>query len=151
MLSRGSPLFKAFNSHLDFPVWSGRTSLPPQLGLRERNYAKKNNLKSQVVGTRLTESLKKLIESLDLCSQEANGYEQIHRLEWKSPNSDRQNNYPPDIWKCICISHGRLDPFGWFAMAPSHGGEASVWFTVAPLCAEASCQTFQSDDCLIMS
>lgn len=112
---------------------------------------KKNNLISQAVGTRLTESLKKLIESLDLYSQKAKGNEQMDRLERRSPNSDRQNNYPPHIWKCICISHGRCDPFGWLATAPSHGGEARVWFTVAPLCAEASGQTFQSDDCLIMS
>lgn len=99
MLSHGSPLFKTFNSHLDFPVWSGRTSFTPQLGLRERNCAKKTTKKSQAVGTRLTESLQKLIGSLDLCWQEANGNEQMDRLERRSPDSDRQNNYPPPHMK----------------------------------------------------
>lgn len=95
MLSHGSPQNVQFSFGFPSVKWKNIDYSSVGSWRKKLCKKKKNNLKSQPVGTRLTESLKKLIESLDLCWQEANGYEQMDRLEQRSRNSDRQNNHPP--------------------------------------------------------
>lgn len=153
MLSLSTSIFKMSNFH-----WISQFDVEKSLfcsvqwWLRAENDAIKYNFgKWDCQYKNPTKRLNKLNESLCLCLWGAKGCEQMDRPERRAPNADGQNNYPPLYEKRICICHGLPDPFNWFVMAPSHGGEGTVWLTVTTVCAEASCQTFHSDDCLIMS